>query len=64
LIGAEMPLNSYLPYLEAGVEVLEFKSSLALPKLVEEEKWAEISRRISEIISACDAWRASRDQGF
>lgn len=64
LIGAEMPLSRYIPYLEAGVEVLEFKNSLALPKLVEEENWAEISRRISKIISACDAWRASRNQGF
>jgi 2-dehydro-3-deoxyphosphogluconate aldolase/(4S)-4-hydroxy-2-oxoglutarate aldolase len=64
LVGAEMPLNGYLPYLEAGVEVLEFKSSLALPKLVAQENWAEISRRISKIVSACDAWRASRDEGF
>src|SRR5829696_3759358 len=28
LVGAEMPLDNYLSYLEAGVEVLEFKSSL------------------------------------
>lgn len=64
LIGAEMPLNGYLPYLETGVEVLEFKSSLALPELVAEEKWAEISRRVSKIISTCGAWRASHKQGF
>lgn len=60
LVGAEMPLDSYLPYLEAGVEVLEFRSSLALPELVEREKWAEISRRASKIVNACDDWRASR----
>ncbi len=63
LVGAEIPLNGYLPYLEAGVEVLEFKSSLALPELAEEENWAEISRRASEIASACDAWRASHNRG-
>ena len=62
LVGAEVPLNGYLPYLEAGVEVLEFKNSLSLPELVEEEKWAEISRRASKIANACNAWRASRDR--
>lgn len=64
LVGAEMPLNGYLPYLEAGVELLEFKSSLALPKLAEEEKWGEISHRASKIASACDAWRASHNRDF
>jgi 2-dehydro-3-deoxyphosphogluconate aldolase/(4S)-4-hydroxy-2-oxoglutarate aldolase len=59
-VGAEMPLNGYLPYLEAGVEVLQFRSSLAPPELVEREEWAEISRRASEIVNACDDWRASR----
>jgi 2-dehydro-3-deoxyphosphogluconate aldolase/(4S)-4-hydroxy-2-oxoglutarate aldolase len=63
LVGAEMPLNEYLPYLEAGVEVLEFKSSLALSELVEEQKWAEISRRASEITGACNAWRTDRSPG-
>jgi hypothetical protein len=58
-----MPLNGYLPYLEAGVEVLEFKSSLALSELVEKQKWAEISRRASEIIGACNAWRTDRSPG-
>lgn len=58
LVGAEMPLDGYLPYLEAGVELLEFGSSLALPELVERENWAEISRRVSKIVSACDDWKA------
>jgi 2-keto-3-deoxy-6-phosphogluconate aldolase len=58
----EIPLDSYLPYLEAGVEVFEFKSSLALPELVEREEWAEISRRASKIVNARDNWRASRKQ--
>ncbi len=62
LIGAEMPLYGYLAYLEAGVEVLEFKSSLALPELVEREEWAEISRRASGIVNTCDDWKAGRDQ--
>jgi 2-dehydro-3-deoxyphosphogluconate aldolase/(4S)-4-hydroxy-2-oxoglutarate aldolase len=61
LVGAEMPLDNYLSYLEAGVEVLEFKSSLALPKLVEQGEWAEISRRASKIVSTCDNWRANHN---
>ena len=60
LMAAEMPLDGYLAYLEAGVEVLQFGSSLVHPKLVGGEEWAEISRRASEIVNACDAWRASR----
>ena len=59
LVAAEMPLDGYLPYLEAGVEVLEFGSSLVHPKLVEEEEWAEISRRASRIVKDCDEWRVS-----
>jgi 2-dehydro-3-deoxyphosphogluconate aldolase / (4S)-4-hydroxy-2-oxoglutarate aldolase len=61
LVGAEMPLNGYYPYLEAGVEVLEFKNSLAIQELVEREEWAEISRRASSIVNACDDWRASHN---
>jgi 2-dehydro-3-deoxyphosphogluconate aldolase / (4S)-4-hydroxy-2-oxoglutarate aldolase len=61
LIGAELPLDGYLSYLEAGVEVLEFKSSLALPELAESEDWAEISRRASNIVDAYDNWRAGRN---
>ncbi len=61
LVGAEMPLDSYLPYLEAGIEVLEFKNSLGLPKLVEQEDWAEISRRVSKIVNACNDWRANHN---
>jgi 2-dehydro-3-deoxyphosphogluconate aldolase/(4S)-4-hydroxy-2-oxoglutarate aldolase len=63
LIGAELPLDGYLSYLEVGVEVLEFKSSLALPELAESEDWAEISRRASNIVDAYDNWRASRNSG-
>ncbi len=58
LVGADMPLDGYIPYLEAGVEVLEFRSSLELPRLVEREEWAEISRRASKIVSTRDGWRA------
>ncbi len=62
LIGAELPLDGYLSYLEVGVEVLEFKSSLALPELAEREDWAEISRRASNVVDAYDNWRASRNR--
>jgi 2-dehydro-3-deoxyphosphogluconate aldolase / (4S)-4-hydroxy-2-oxoglutarate aldolase len=58
LVGADMPLDGYIPYLEAGVAVLEFRGSLELPRLVEREAWAEISRRASEIVSTRDCWRA------
>jgi 2-dehydro-3-deoxyphosphogluconate aldolase/(4S)-4-hydroxy-2-oxoglutarate aldolase len=58
LVGADMPLDGYIPYLEAGVEVLEFRSSLELPRLAEQEAWAEISRRASMIVSTRDGWRA------
>jgi 2-dehydro-3-deoxyphosphogluconate aldolase/(4S)-4-hydroxy-2-oxoglutarate aldolase len=58
LVGADMPLDGYIPYLEAGVEVLEFQSSLDLPRLVEGEAWAEISRRAAKIVSTCENWKA------
>ncbi len=61
LVGAEMPLDGYQPYLEAGVEVLQFKDSLAIPELVKREEWAEISRRASGIVHTCDGWRASQN---
>ena len=57
LVGAEMPLDGYIPYLEAGVNVLEFRNSLELPRLVEREEWAEISRRAAKIVSTRDDWR-------
>src|SRR3712207_4358450 len=50
LVGADMPLDGYIPYLDAGVEVLEFQSSLDLPQLVEGEAWSEISRRAAKIV--------------
>jgi 2-dehydro-3-deoxyphosphogluconate aldolase / (4S)-4-hydroxy-2-oxoglutarate aldolase len=58
LVGADMPLDGYIPYLEAGIEVLEFRGSLELPRLVEREAWAEISHRASKIVSTRDDWRA------
>lgn len=57
LVGADMPLDGYIPYLEAGAEVLEFRSSLELPRLVEREAWDEISRRAAKIVSTRDDWR-------
>jgi 2-dehydro-3-deoxyphosphogluconate aldolase/(4S)-4-hydroxy-2-oxoglutarate aldolase len=58
LVGADMPLDGYIPYLEAGVEVLEFQSSLDLPRLVEGEAWSEISRRAAKIVSTRQDWKA------
>jgi 2-dehydro-3-deoxyphosphogluconate aldolase / (4S)-4-hydroxy-2-oxoglutarate aldolase len=57
-VGADMPLDGYIPYLEAGVEVLEFQSSLDLPRLVEDGAWAEISRRAAKIVSTRKDWKA------
>jgi 2-dehydro-3-deoxyphosphogluconate aldolase / (4S)-4-hydroxy-2-oxoglutarate aldolase len=58
LVGADMPLDGYIPYLDAGVEVLEFQSSLDLPRLVEREAWSEISRRAAKIVSTREDWKA------
>ena len=58
LVGADMPLDGYIPYLDAGVEVLEFESSLELPRLVEGGAWAEISRRAAKIVSIREDWKA------
>ena len=58
LVGADMPLDGFIPYLDAGVEVLEFQSSLDLPRLVEGEAWSEISRRAAKIVSTRENWKA------
>ena len=58
LVAADMPLDGYIPYFEAGVEVLEFQSSLDLPRLVEGEAWTEISRRAAKIVSTREDWKA------
>ena len=58
LVGADMPLDGYIPYLDAGVEVLEFESSLELSRLVEGEAWSEISRRVAKIVSTREDWKA------
>jgi 2-dehydro-3-deoxyphosphogluconate aldolase/(4S)-4-hydroxy-2-oxoglutarate aldolase len=57
LVGADMPLDGYIPYLEAGVEVLEFQNSLDLPRLVEGGAWTEISRRAAKIVSTREDWK-------
>ena len=62
LVVGDVLLDDCLPYLEAGVEVLEFKSSLALPELVKQEEWPEISRRALKMVTACDNRRASRER--
>ena len=63
LVGAEMPLDdAYLSYLEAGIEVLEFKSCLAFPRLTEQGEWAEIVHRATEIVGTREQWRANRKQ--
>jgi len=59
LVAANMPLDGYIPYLEAGVEVLEFQSSLDLPRLVEGGAWTEISRRAAKIVSTREDWMAN-----
>jgi 2-keto-3-deoxy-6-phosphogluconate aldolase len=58
LVGADMPLDGYIPYLDAGVDVLEFQSSLELPRLVEGGAWAEISRRAAKLVSIREDWKA------
>ena len=58
LVGAEMPLDGYIPYLKAGVDMLEVQSSLDLPRLVEDGAWAKISRRAAKIVSTREDWKA------
>ena len=58
LVGADMPLDGYIPYLDAGVEVLEFQSSLDLPRLAEGEAWVEISHRAAKLVSTRENWKA------
>jgi 2-dehydro-3-deoxyphosphogluconate aldolase / (4S)-4-hydroxy-2-oxoglutarate aldolase len=58
LVAADMPLDGYIPYLDAGAEVLEFQSSLDLPRLVEGGAWTEISRRAAKIVSTREDWKA------
>ena len=58
LVGADMPLDDYIPYLEAGVGVLEFQSALDLPRLVEDEAWSKISRRAAKLVSTRETWKA------
>jgi 2-dehydro-3-deoxyphosphogluconate aldolase / (4S)-4-hydroxy-2-oxoglutarate aldolase len=58
LVGADMPLDGYIPYLDAGVEVLEFQSSLDLPRLVEGRAWAKISRLAAKIVNTREDWKA------
>jgi 2-dehydro-3-deoxyphosphogluconate aldolase / (4S)-4-hydroxy-2-oxoglutarate aldolase len=60
LVVADMPLEGYIPYLEAGVEVLEFKSALAFPELVEREAWAELSQQALEVVEARNNWRVNQ----
>jgi 2-dehydro-3-deoxyphosphogluconate aldolase / (4S)-4-hydroxy-2-oxoglutarate aldolase len=57
LVGADMPLDGYIPYLEAGVGVLEFQSSLDLPRLVEGEAWEKISRLAAKIVNTREDWK-------
>ena len=63
LVSDEMPLDGdYLSYLEAGIEVLEFNSCLAFPRLIEHGEWAEIVHRATEIVGTREQWRANRKQ--
>jgi len=62
LVGGNMPLHGYLSYLEMGVEVLEFGEALLLPEPTSRDEWVEFSRRASEIVVACESWKASRRQ--
>jgi 2-dehydro-3-deoxyphosphogluconate aldolase / (4S)-4-hydroxy-2-oxoglutarate aldolase len=62
LVGGNMPLHGYLSYLEEGVEVLEFGEALLLPEPTLRDAWVELSRQASEIVAACESWKASRRQ--
>jgi 2-dehydro-3-deoxyphosphogluconate aldolase/(4S)-4-hydroxy-2-oxoglutarate aldolase len=60
LVGADMTLDGHASYLEAGVEVLEFKSTLAFPDLVGREAWAELTQQALEVVEVRNNWRVNQ----
>jgi 2-dehydro-3-deoxyphosphogluconate aldolase / (4S)-4-hydroxy-2-oxoglutarate aldolase len=62
LVGGNMPLHGYLPYLDEGVEVLEFEAALLMQETTSRDEWGELSRLTSEIVAACESWKASRSK--
>jgi 2-dehydro-3-deoxyphosphogluconate aldolase / (4S)-4-hydroxy-2-oxoglutarate aldolase len=64
LVGGNMPLHGYLPYLDEGVEVLEFRVAHLMQEPTSRDEWVELSRKTSEIVAACESWKASRSKGI
>jgi 2-dehydro-3-deoxyphosphogluconate aldolase / (4S)-4-hydroxy-2-oxoglutarate aldolase len=62
LVGGNMPLHGYVSYLEVGIEMLEFGDALLLPQPTLRDEWVDLSRRASEIVAACESWKAKRGQ--
>jgi 2-dehydro-3-deoxyphosphogluconate aldolase / (4S)-4-hydroxy-2-oxoglutarate aldolase len=62
LVGGNMPLHGFVSYLEQGVEVLEFGGAVLLPQPTLRDEWLDLSRRASEIVAACESWKARRRQ--
>jgi 2-dehydro-3-deoxyphosphogluconate aldolase / (4S)-4-hydroxy-2-oxoglutarate aldolase len=62
LVGGNMPLHGYLPYLDEGVEVLEFGEALLMQEPTSRDEWVELSRQTTEIVTACESWKASRSK--
>jgi 2-keto-3-deoxy-6-phosphogluconate aldolase len=60
LVGADMTLDDHASFLEAGVEVLGFKSALAFPELVELEARPELSQQAFEVVDARNNWRVNQ----
>jgi 2-dehydro-3-deoxyphosphogluconate aldolase / (4S)-4-hydroxy-2-oxoglutarate aldolase len=62
LVGGNMPLQGYVSYLEEGVEVLEFGGALLQPQPTSRDEWVNLTWRASEIVAACESWKARRKQ--
>jgi 2-dehydro-3-deoxyphosphogluconate aldolase / (4S)-4-hydroxy-2-oxoglutarate aldolase len=62
LVGGNMPLHGYLSYLDEGVEVLEFVVALLMQEPTSRDEWVELSRQASEIVTACESWKASHSK--
>ena len=60
--GGNMPLHGFVSYLEEGVEVLEFGGAMLPPQPTLRDEWVDLSRRASEILAACESWKARRRQ--
>ena len=42
--------------------MLEFEVALLMQETTSRDEWGELSRQTSEIVAACESWKASRSK--